>query len=148
MDTDNSKIVIDEEVGSGGSYNIKGHNNSIKLSGVYVNKIVVTGHNNVIRGGNGVETIKKLVILGHNNIVTKLQIKSLEICGHNNNFKSLHLYKQPSNNGFHNKFSNVDLVEEEDDENITYDAAQAHQYEYSIDSSDSSDSDEYEDDDE
>lgn len=111
IDTNNSKIYIDEEVGSGGSYNINGHNNNIKLSGITVSKIVVMGHNNIIRGTGNDEAISKLTVLGHNNVINRLLIKNLEICGHNNCFKNLHLTKQPVNNGFSNKFSNVDLVE-------------------------------------
>lgn len=105
IDANNSRIVIDEEVGSGGSYNINGHNNTIKISGVEVRKITIMGHNNSVKGSNAFELVKKFVILGHNNTVAQLNIRNLEICGHNNVCKSLVLSEQPTNNGFQNKFN-------------------------------------------
>lgn len=71
VDVNSSKIVIDEEVGSGGRYNINGHNNSLTVSGVEVRKMIIMGHNNVIKGTANFETIRKLVVLGHNNVVTQ-----------------------------------------------------------------------------
>lgn len=35
IDANNSKIIVDEDVGSGGSFNVNGHNNMMKLSGVH-----------------------------------------------------------------------------------------------------------------
>ena len=89
INTHNSKIIIDEDVGSGGSYNINGHNNSIRIKGVWVNKITVLGHNNSIKGTNDCETINKLVVLGHNNSFNFLHIGQLEVCGFNNSLKNI-----------------------------------------------------------
>lgn len=48
IDTSNSKIIIDDEVGSGGSYSLNGHNNQMKLKQADCKKIVIMGHNNVL----------------------------------------------------------------------------------------------------
>lgn len=66
----------------------------------------------------------------------------MEVLGHNNTFKYLRLLNNPSDSGFHNKFTNVELAEEE--ENITYDTSANHQ---NFDSSSSSSSDDDDDDD-
>lgn len=63
------------------------------------------GHNNLIRGNGGEEAINKLVVLGHNNVIRNLHIGHLEVLGHNNTFKYLNLYKEAINSGFNNKFS-------------------------------------------
>jgi hypothetical protein len=144
IDTSNSKIIIDDEVGSGGSYSLNGHNNQMKLKNADCRKIVIMGHNNVLCGTQEYEQIDKLVVLGHNNAIRGLTIKNLEVLGHNNTFKYLRLLNNPSDSGFHNKFSSVELAEEEE-ENITYDTSANHQQ---FDSSSSSSSDEDDDEDE
>ena len=99
------------------------------------------GHNNVITGVQKLEMVSKLIVLGHNNTVKDLMIRRLEVLGHNNKFKNLNLVKQPSNNGFSNSFSNVQLVDSSE-ENITYDTSGAQNYGISSESSESSDDDE------
>ena len=139
IDVNNSKIVIDQDVGSGGTYSINGHNNSIKVVGVEVRKITIMGHNNVVKGTEDYETIKKLVVLGHNNVINQLSIKDLEICGHNNNFKHLVLTKQPVNNGFQNKIQAM-FVNDSGNEQAEYEQSVQFEQVSDDDSSDESDS--------
>ena len=142
INVDSSQVLIDEEVGSGGSFNLNGHNNNMKLSGINCDEIVVTGHNNIITGVHADEEISKLVVLGHNNVIRNLTIRVIEVQGHNNNFKNLQLLKMPVDSGYQNKFSNVDLLEddsEEYDESVTYDTAGAQNFDSSSESSESSD---------
>mmetsp|Transcript_3600 Transcript_3600/g.3047 ORF Transcript_3600/g.3047 Transcript_3600/m.3047 type:complete len:242 (-) Transcript_3600:178-903(-) len=143
IDSNNSRIVVDEEVGSGGSYNINGHNNVMKLQGVSCEKIVVMGHNNTICGTDEFEKLEKLVVLGHNNIVKNLMINRIEVLGHNNNFKYLYVHKQPLNNGFNNKFSNVGVMEQGSDEGerAAHEASVNQNFDTSSSSSSNSDSD-------
>lgn len=137
INANDSKIIIDEEVGSGGSYNLNGHNNAMKLSGAHCDKIVILGHNNVISGTEEFEMVNKLVVMGHNNIIHHLMIRNLEVLGHNNSFKHLQLLKQPTNSGISNKFKNVGLVEEEEIGN--YETAEGNDSDSSSNSNDSSD---------
>lgn len=137
IDANNSKIIIDEEVGSGGSYVINGHNNHMKLTGAECNKVVIMGHNNIISGTEEYEGIVKLVVLGHNNVVKSLTIRTLEVLGHNNSFKNLQLLREPTNSGVSNKFSNIGFAGEE--QNVTHDTAAHDRYEGSSDSDSSSD---------
>lgn len=93
------------------------------------------GHNNVIKGTDSMEKIAKLVVIGHNNTVKQVHVSRLEVLGHNNSFKSMYLNKQPSNSGFNNKFTNCGVLEGDEDE-VTRDNSDNHQYD--SDSSDSS----------
>lgn len=143
IDSNNSRIVVDPEVGSGGSYNVNGHNNVMKLENVSCEKIVIMGHNNTVSGTGEFEKVNKLVVLGHNNSIRNLMINRVEILGHNNNIKYVYCNKQPLNNGFHNKFSNVGVMEggSDDGEGITNDTCAHHELDSSSSSSSSSDSD-------
>lgn len=99
------------------------------------------GHNNVIRGTENYDQVIKLVVLGHNNVFHHMFIRNLQVCGHNNHFKSLHLSRQPNNTGFQNKFSNVNLVQyDSDDENDDEEEPVESSEDSSVDS-DSSDND-------
>lgn len=89
IDANDSRIIIDEEVGSGGSYSINGHNNAMRLKRASCSKVVVMGHNNEITGTRHGERIDRLVVLGHNNIIKDLDIGTLEVLGHQNTFKRL-----------------------------------------------------------
>lgn len=90
------------------------------------------GHNNLIRGNGGGEAISKLVVLGHNNVIRNLHIGQLEVLGHNNTFKYLKLYKEAANSGFSNKFSGCEYSEdaqyEEEEEEPTDEYYQEHAF--------------------
>lgn len=94
------------------------------------------GHNNVIRGTENFEKVHKLVVIGHNNTVRNCHINRMEVLGHNNTFKHLHLNKQPANNGFNNKFSNVGLLDDVPEDDSTGDPSGY--YQSASDTSDSS----------
>mmetsp|Transcript_16886 Transcript_16886/g.16548 ORF Transcript_16886/g.16548 Transcript_16886/m.16548 type:complete len:200 (-) Transcript_16886:136-735(-) len=96
------------------------------------------GHNNVVRGTENFEKVHKLVVIGHNNTVRNCHINRMEILGHNNTFKHLHLNKQPANNGFNNKFSNVGLLDDVPEDDSTGDPSGY--YQSASDTSDSSSS--------
>ena len=87
--TNNSKIIIDKEVGWGGSYKIRGSNNSIHIEEVWVNKITLIGERNSINGTTYHESIDKLDILGSYNSIQSIQIKQLDILGYSNTLKNI-----------------------------------------------------------
>lgn len=136
IENHSSTITVDSEVGSGGSFNINGHNNTMKLEDADCRKIVVMGHNNVIKGTERMEKVDKLVVIGHNNTIKQCHVHRLEILGHNNSFKYLQLNKQPMNNGFNNKISSTVILEDGNEDEITRDNSDYQQY--VSDSSDSS----------
>ena len=144
IDSYNSSVVVDREVGSGGSYSLNGHNNQMKIDHANWEKIVILGHNNTVSGTKEFEKVNKLVVIGHNNVIKQLMINRIEVLGHNNSFKSLFVQKQPKNNGFNNKFSNVGIMEQESDneENVTYDTYENQNVDSSSSSSSQSDDDE------
>ena len=84
INTNNSTIIIDKEVGWGGSYKIRGSNNSIYIEEVWVNKITLIGERNSINGTSYHETIDKLHILGSYNSTQYIQFKELYIFGNYN----------------------------------------------------------------
>lgn len=105
LNSHNSRIVIDESVGSGGAYTINGHNNQLVIKRVDVDEVVINGHNNVVSGTLKTEMIGRLTVTGHNNVIKNMHVESIEVAGHNNTMKSLQLYSAPKNAGHNNKFS-------------------------------------------
>ena len=109
INANDSRIIIDQEVGSGGSYSINGHNNAMRLKRASCAKVVIMGHNNELNGTQHGESIDKLVVLGHNNVIKDLEIGTLEVLGHNNVFKRLTWMKEPANSGYENKYYDVQV---------------------------------------